>query len=107
MMKNQNLQKAIYNYSITKTDYELYWELSFSPLEDIEEVAQKAWLLELPVPFLALSCRLCLEMSQNPERLREAFSFLNGHSDYGDDANLKVVLERLNLTFDSLSSEAR
>ena len=111
-MENQKLQQAIENYDVTKTDYELYWELAFSPLVDIEEIVQHIWFLRfeppnLPVPFLALACRLCLEMSKNPERLREAFTFPTAHRDDGDDPKLTWVLDRLNLTYDSLSPDER
>jgi len=111
-MENQKLQQAIENYDVTKDDYELSWELAFSSLVDIEEIVQHAWLWScdapnLPVPFVALACRLCLEMSDHPQRLRESLDFLGTHSDYADDANLRIVVRRLNIPLDSTHLDER
>ncbi len=106
-MQNQKIQQIIENYEFGKSDYELYWELTFSSLPDIEEIVQHAWELQLPIPFLALTCRLCLEMSNQPKRLSESLVFLGAHSDYTDDANLKSVAQRLNLSLKSTHLEER
>lgn len=111
-MENQKLHQAIQDYHGGTTDYELYWELAFSPPADIEEVVRQSWQLineppHLPVPFIALACRLCLETSDHPQRVRESLDFLWVHSNYADDANLKIVAQRLNLSLEAIHLDER
>lgn len=110
-MENQKLRQAIQSYDGSVSDYELYWELTFGSLADIEEIVEQAWVLSceasLPIPFIALACRLCLEMSEHPHRLRESLAFLGVHSDAADDANLRAVVRRLSLSLDSTHLDER
>ncbi len=104
-MENQKLQQAIQKYN-SKNDYEIWWELAFSSLFDIEEVVQQGWPLindppNLPIPFIALACRLCLETSNNLQRLYKSLAFPGVCSGYADDANLRAVPQRFNLSLGS------
>ncbi|RYX85647.1 hypothetical protein EON83_04725 [bacterium] len=103
-MENQNLIRAIESYDPLKSDYELYWQLAFAPPVDVEELADRCWRLTneppyLPIPFVALVCRLCLETSNSQCSLNTAYKFLRAHGD-DNEMNLEAIVERLNLQFE-------